>query len=82
MINAHALTTEEFQTQFLWLRPQVRSHRFRLTAHKQAAPEKVERMREIVRNSPSERYAFKEHIEYCFTRITKTLEPGSNWRSF
>lgn len=40
----------------------------------QAAPEKVERMREIVRNSPAERYEFKEHIDYCFTCIAKTLE--------
>jgi len=40
----------------------------------QAAPEKVEHMHKIVRNSPSERYEFKEHIDYCFTCIAKTLE--------
>ena len=40
----------------------------------QASPHKVARMREIVKNSPAERYEFHEHIDYCFTCIAKTLE--------
>jgi len=40
----------------------------------QASPEKVARMREIVADSPAEKYDFKEHIDYCFTCIGKTLE--------
>ncbi len=40
----------------------------------QASPEKVNRMREIVAESPAEAYEFQEHIDYCFTCIAKTLE--------
>jgi len=32
------------------------------------------RMRDIVKNSPAEKYEFHEHIDYCFTCIAKTLE--------
>lgn len=40
----------------------------------QASPEKVQTMRDIVHESPAEKYEFKEHIDYCFTCIAKTLE--------
>ena len=39
----------------------------------QASPEKVATMREIVACSPVNRYEFKEHIDYCFTCLAKTL---------
>ncbi len=39
----------------------------------QASPEKVDRMRSIADESPSQKYEFKEHIDYCFTCIAKTL---------
>ncbi len=35
---------------------------------------RVDKMVEQVRNSPADRYEFKEHIDYCFTCIAKTLE--------
>jgi len=40
----------------------------------QASPVKVAKMRDIVNHSPAEKYEFKEHIDYCFTCIAKTLE--------
>ncbi|MCA9740702.1 MAG: RNA polymerase sigma factor [Deferribacteres bacterium] len=40
----------------------------------QAAPEKVEKMRAFVAESPAERYEFHEHIDYCFTCIAKSLD--------
>lgn len=40
----------------------------------QASPEKVATMRRLVDNSPAEKYEFKEHIDYCFTCLAKTLE--------
>jgi RNA polymerase sigma-70 factor (ECF subfamily) len=39
-----------------------------------ASDEKVERMVAIVRDSQVERYELREHIDYCFTCIAKTLE--------
>lgn len=38
-----------------------------------AAPEKVQRMIDIVEESDAEKYEFKEHIEFCFTCMAKTL---------
>ena len=38
-----------------------------------AAPEKVETMLRIVDASESTRYEFREHMDYCFTCIAKTL---------
>ena len=39
----------------------------------QSSPEKVAKMRSIVDNSPAEAYEFREHIDYCFTCLGKTL---------
>lgn len=39
----------------------------------QADENKVQFMREIVDKSAYEKYEFREHIDYCFTCITKTL---------
>jgi RNA polymerase sigma-70 factor (ECF subfamily) len=39
-----------------------------------ATPQKVDKMRLLADNSPAEKYEFKEHIDYCFTCIAKTLE--------
>lgn len=40
----------------------------------QADARKVARMQRIVQESPAEKYDFKEHIDYCFTCIAKSLE--------
>lgn len=40
----------------------------------QADPDRVGVMQKLVKNSPADRYEFKEHIDYCFTCIAKTLE--------
>jgi RNA polymerase sigma-70 factor (ECF subfamily) len=39
----------------------------------QDAPEKVKAMRRLADASPAERYEFREHIDYCFTCLAKTL---------
>lgn len=39
----------------------------------QARPDRVARMRTLTVASPVERYEFKEHIDYCFTCIGKSL---------
>lgn len=39
-----------------------------------ANPRAVDRMRELVRATPAERYEFREHLAYCFTCIAKTLD--------
>ena len=45
----------------------------RCRATTKAAPDKVARMHEIVTASESVKYEFKEHIDFCFTCIAKTL---------
>ncbi len=45
----------------------------RCRASTQAAPEKVAKMRALVANSPADQYEFREHIDYCFTCLGKTL---------
>lgn len=39
-----------------------------------AAPAKVERMQALVDAAPVEQYDAREHIDYCFTCISKTLQ--------
>lgn len=39
----------------------------------EAEPRKVDRMRELAARSPAEKYEFREHIDYCFTCLAKTL---------
>ena len=40
----------------------------------QANPQKVAAMEKIVETSAAEKYDFREHIDYCFTCIAKSLE--------
>ncbi len=37
-------------------------------------PDLMTKMRHIVTQSPAEAYEFKEHVDYCFTCLAKTLE--------
>jgi len=64
------LANDHFRARSRWLE----DTQDRCREETQASPAKVSHMRSLVEDSPAEAYDFREHIDYCFTCLAKTLE--------